>query len=620
MSVMPKLIHPDAPDEWGGSLALAEDRFGAPVAEMVHRVASASDPVDALQQVVEAAAAVTEGAGAVLLLAGSAPGRYRVAALAGDVPAVAGDGVALQDDQLVWSSGAEPNRLVRIEDEPVKKGKRRMQDAVSVPVSLYGAPLGELVALCRRQDAEQAASLRELARLVAPAAAVSRASSVGTELTELSAVVEVGQVLTGLLDMEDVLSYVVYLAESLVGGHAASVALLSEDRSEIFLKNSTGTLRGSEGRSIPVQGSLIGWVVEHGEAVIAPCVSDDPRGYSLGERQGPGVLVPITNNGQILGAFLVSRIEGAPGFSGEHAQMLQKMSAYAAIAITNAETHRRQREVAETLRQQATELELAYSQLSRSQDQLLISEKMAALGRVTAGIAHEINSPLGGVLNSLRAARGFVEEYKSSARDPEITPDDHLAIADDIGNALTTAESAVTKVAQFVKSIKGQTRVGEQQNGEFDPASEVDATVVLLQHQLKHRRVAVYTEMERGHRLSGDQGKFGVVVQNLISNALDAYEDRAGEIWVRLRAENEQLLLSVEDNGCGIPDEIRGKIFDYLFTTKDVGKGTGLGLAMVHNVVTTNFQGQVSLDSEVGRGTTFTLTIPLAAEKADHGA
>lgn len=430
-------------------------------------------------------------------------------------------------------------------------------------------------------------------------------------MTETNAIVEVGQVLTGLLAMDDVLSYVVYLAESLVRGNCATIALLSPDRSELVLKNSTGSLRAAEGDSIPVDKSLMGWVVQHGEPVITNNVSDDSRSFELSTRQGPGLVVPVHINGETIGAFLVARLEDGHPFTEENLDTLQKMAAYAAIAIHNAQLYREQTDAAATLREQATELQGAYSELNRQQEQLIVSEKMAALGRITAGIAHEINSPLGGIMNSLRTARGYVEEYRSSIGDPEITPDDHNSIASDILGALSLAENASAKVAQFVRSIKTQTRPGEGQKTPFDPAAEIEATVLLLHHRLTKDNVAVYQDLDKGLVLTGDQGKFAVVVQNLISNAIDAYEDGHAQIWIKLKAVDAGVCLEVTDKGSGIPEEIKNRIFDYLFTTKDVGKGTGLGLAMVHSVVISDFGGEIELDSEVGRGTTFRLILPL---------
>jgi ligand-binding sensor domain-containing protein/signal transduction histidine kinase len=261
-------------------------------------------------------------------------------------------------------------------------------------------------------------------------------------------------------------------------------------------------------------------------------------------------------------------------------------------------------------------------ELRRSQQQLLVSEKMAALGRLTAGIAHEINSPLGGVLNSLQLARLYVDEYGASLDDREVTAADHRAIADDLAASLTLAEKGTRKVAQFVRSIKAQTRMeGEGQRRDFDPAEELDPTLALMRHELTDRRVALHVESRPGLRLTGDAGKFGLVVRNLVSNAVDSYEGKEGEVWIRLTENGHPggVRLEVEDRGCGIPEEIRSRVFDYLFTTKDVGSGTGLGLSIVHSVVTSEFGGEISVRSEVGRGTTVSVCFPPPAADAQPG-
>lgn len=466
-----------------------------------------------------------------------------------------------------------------------------LASAIHVPVALHAGDLGRIAARPGEPDGgdEAPGALRE-------------------------------QRFTSAPDVDDSLSHVLHMSESLLGGHNAAVALITEDGDNLLLRSGTGSFRAREGTLIPIGGSLVGWVAATGEAATTPSLADDPRAYPWQDRYGPSVVVPLTSGGRVIGALMVTRTEGSPPFGDDSIAILRAVSAYATIAITSAEVHRQQQEVASRLSLQAAELEKAYGELSRSQEQLLVSEKMAALGRVTAGIAHEINSPLAGILNSLRTARSFVEEYRTSVGDPEITADDHLEIADDILAALSVADRATNKVADFVRTIKGQTRAGDGRKSVFDPAAEVDSAVSLLRHELNQRRVAVYTDMERGCSVSGDQSKFGLVIQNLLSNALDAFQDEPGEIWVRVAADESHVRIAVEDNGCGIPEEIRGRIFDYLFTTKDVGKGTGLGLAMVHSVVTSDFRGSVALESEVGAGTTFILSLPLQPAGSEHGS
>lgn len=494
----------------------------------------------------------------------------------------------------------------------MKKPLRTARGALKLSLRARGEDFGHVVLFdAKAPSGDKAQMLDRVLAFGAVILPLSETESLRNRLTETNAIVEVGQVLTGLLAMDDVLSYVVYLAESLVRGNCATIALLSDERDHLVLKNSTGSLRGAEGNHIPVTDSLMGWVVENSEPVVTRNVSDDPRSFQLDTRQGPGLVVPVQINGETIGAFLVARLEDAEPFTPENLETLQRMSSYAAIAIHNAHLYREQTDAAETLREQAGELQEAYSELNRQQDQLIVSEKMAALGRITAGIAHEINSPLGGIMNALRTAKGYVEEYKASAGDPEITAEDHAAIAADILSALGLAENAAAKVAQFVRSIKTQTRPGEGHRTEFDPAAEIDATITLLQHRLKKESVGVYTDLEKDLSLTGDQGKFALIIQNLVVNAIDAYDGEPGEIWVRLSADESRAVVEVEDKGCGIPEELRGRIFDYLFTTKDVGKGTGLGLAMVHSVVTGDFTGEIELESEVGKGTTFRVYLPL---------
>jgi signal transduction histidine kinase len=323
------------------------------------------------------------------------------------------------------------------------------------------------------------------------------------------------------------------------------------------------------------------------------------------------LLVPIELRGTVLGFISPDEPKSGRVPSLEEVQALELFANQAAVAIDNARLYQAEREMTDALRAQRAELEHAYQTLHQSQEQLLVSEKMAALGRITAGIAHEINSPLGGILNSLELARTYAVEYRDSAGDAEVSADDHRAIAGDLMEALSLAEGATRKVAQFVRSIKAQTRPpADAPSSAFDPAREVDATLGLLHHQLRDRKVQMHLETAEGLELDGDPGQFALLVQNLISNAIDAYEGRPGEVWVRLFRHEASVVLEVADRGCGIPEAIRGRIFDYLFTTKEVGRGTGLGLSMAHNIVSGHFRGEITLQSQPGHGTTFRVRLP----------
>jgi signal transduction histidine kinase len=325
------------------------------------------------------------------------------------------------------------------------------------------------------------------------------------------------------------------------------------------------------------------------------------------------LMVPIELRGRVLGVISpdVPRSGRRPGL--DSIQALEVFANQAAIAIENAHLLQAERETSDILKARSDQLEQAYRDLQASQQHLLVSEKMAALGRVTAGIAHEINSPLGGIMNSLQLARDLTHEYERSLGDPDVSADDHRQIADELKQTLALAEQAATRVGQFVRNIKAQTRAqAESHTDTFEVQPETESTMQLLAHLLRERGVRPVLSLQPWLRVRGDASRFALVLQNLVTNAMDAYEDRGGEVHVRASQRDGRVVVEVQDFGAGIPQEIRSRIFDYLFTTKDVGRGTGLGLSIVHSLVTGHFRGEIHVASEVGVGTTFTVVFPLS--------
>lgn len=589
------------------------------LAGIANHVSRGDDVPAARQLVADGAAALVRGESAVLLLRHRERQMLEVAAVSGESLLSVGELIPLEGTL----AGAALSQAHPVSADPLGETERftsadlerRIRRVVAVPLVSSGKGIG-VIAVLNPVDAVGAEDLQLLQSLADEATAVESMRQMGVlrqQISDASMIAEVGRAMTGTLGLEEVLALVGQAAQMLLNGQCAAVGLVGETGESLTLVSATGALRRSQGHSIPLRGSLMGWVVANGEAVITPSVSDDPRSSPDEVRQGPGVVVPLESRGQIRGALMVARREGAPEPLDDHLDALRKLGAYAAIAIDNAQLYQAQRELSVALQAQTRELEQAYADLASSQERLVVSEKMAALGRVTAGIAHEINSPLGSVLNCLQLSLSYASEYHASAGDPEVSADDHRAIAGDLIDSLTLAEGAARRVAQFVRTIKNQTRMGEEAITAFDPSEEVTSTLVLLQHELRNRNVTVQMDAEPDLRIMGDSTKFAVIVQNLLSNAIDALEGE-GEVEIRLRAGETGVRLEVQDHGCGIPEEIRPRIYDYLFTTKDIGQGTGLGLSMVHSIVTSNFKGEVDFRSEVGVGTTFIVTFPASLD------
>jgi signal transduction histidine kinase len=257
-----------------------------------------------------------------------------------------------------------------------------------------------------------------------------------------------------------------------------------------------------------------------------------------------------------------------------------------------------------------TELDRLRRALDASHDTLMASEKMASLGRLAAGVAHEMNTPLAAVRAALAELCKLVSEYQESADDKDVTPDDHREIAREMLDALALAEKASERVAAFVRSIKLQTRdLSAKESRRFNLVSVIRETVLLLSHSLRAANCSVVFEPQNEViEMWGPPGRLIQVVTNLVTNAIDASGTKGGgTIVIRLAHGAGGIELQVQDHGIGIPQAHMGRIFEPMFTSKPVGQGTGLGLTIVRDIVTSDFNATIDVESEEGQGTTFVL-------------
>jgi signal transduction histidine kinase/DNA-binding LacI/PurR family transcriptional regulator len=265
------------------------------------------------------------------------------------------------------------------------------------------------------------------------------------------------------------------------------------------------------------------------------------------------------------------------------------------------------------------DLEGAYQSLQDNQQKLLISEQMASLGRLTAGIAHEMNTPLAAVRVAIKELKDLTEEYQNSIRNPQVLPEDHLAIAADMSKQLKLAEQAAEKSAAFIRGIKAQTLDMKFSNLQlFNAAFAISDALNVLEFAIRKGFCTLVTSLDDSIQLYGDPRKLVQIIINLVMNSIAACQPDGGTITVRLtKSGNEFAELIVEDTGCGIAPEIITKIFDPMFTTKPFGEGTGLGLSIVHELVN-KYQGSIKVNSQKGL-TLFIITLPLKKEESLNG-
>ncbi len=277
------------------------------------------------------------------------------------------------------------------------------------------------------------------------------------------------------------------------------------------------------------------------------------------------------------------------------------------------------RELEDRVTARTAELAQACTTLKCNQETMLRVEKLAAVGRLTAGFAHEMNSPLSAVAAALVETGALVEEYRRSVGDDDVLPEDHHAIAGDMQRSIETAKTATERALGFVRGMRAQTRhAGPASHERFDAVAIVRDALQLLSHAARANRCAIaFHSDEPAVALYGPPSRLAQAVNNLACNAIDAVgEVGGGRLDVHLSRDARGVALSFEDNGAGIPEAVQSRIFEPLYTTKPHGKGTGLGLSIVHEVVTGDFAGEIALTSD-GRGATFTLHLP--AKTAPHG-
>jgi two-component system, NtrC family, sensor kinase len=278
-------------------------------------------------------------------------------------------------------------------------------------------------------------------------------------------------------------------------------------------------------------------------------------------------------------------------------------------ALAGREAAETRAAMAEKLVQANQDLEESNRKLKETQAQLIQNEKMASLGQLVAGIAHEINNPLAFVVNNL-----FVAESGLDSLAPEIEPHLSEPLLRKLRKArdrLGEMREGLTRVKELVLDLRTFSRLDEGEFKTVDIVEAMDTVLLLLKHKM-NSRIQVEKRYGPSRLLHCSAGRINQVLMNLTANAVDAIAGN-GRIVITTGQTPQVFTISIRDTGAGIPESIRGKIFDPFFTTKPVGQGTGLGLAISYGIVQ-DHGGSIEVQSEEGLGTEFIVKIPLDLE------
>ena len=280
------------------------------------------------------------------------------------------------------------------------------------------------------------------------------------------------------------------------------------------------------------------------------------------------------------------------------------------------------------LKKSRDELQVAYSKLQQAQSQLLQSEKLASIGQLAAGVAHEINNPIGYVYSNLGSLQKYLDElftivdayekveplleqHQDAMTSIRAMKDkaDMGFLKEDVAALMSESREGITRVKKIVQNLKDFSHAGSDEEWQWtDLHQGLDSTLNIVWNEIKYK-ADVNKEYGEIPEVECLPSQLNQVFMNLLVNASYAIEER-GAITIRTGKEDAQVWIEVADTGKGIAPEHLSKIFDPFFTTKPVGKGTGLGLSVSYSIIQTH-HGNINVTSEVGKGTTFRITLPV---------
>lgn len=312
---------------------------------------------------------------------------------------------------------------------------------------------------------------------------------------------------------------------------------------------------------------------------------------------------------------------------------------------TNQALDVRVQERTSELFQEKERAEHAFHELQHIQLQLIQSEKMSALGNLVAGVAHEINNPLGFLAGNLRPAKDYIQDLfglidlyqeKYPTPDPDICAQteaiDLEYLREDLPKLISSMQEGVNRLKHISTSLRIFSRTDTDRPVSFNIHQGLDSTLLILKHRLLANEIRPEIEVVKAYSdlptIKCYAGQLNQVFLNLLANAIDALEaspqehsfetlqankanPRRIKICTKLSENGQRAVISIADNGPGMTAEVKARIFDQSFTTKEVGKGTGLGLAIARQIVVEKHRGSLYCDSQVGRGAEFVIELNL---------
>ena len=461
-------------------------------------------------------------------------------------------------------------------------------------------------------------------------------------VVDLPTVIKASQALSSEIKLDQLLTTLMQVVVKNAGAQSGALILNEEGnwRINIHCTNREDCLL----QSIPVEESevipltLINYVKRTKETVIFDDASNQPRfasdPYMIQHQPQSLLCTPISERGKMIGILYLENNLATGVFTSDRVAILNILCSQAAISLQNARLYQQSQEYAQ-------KLELYLSDLKQMQLQLVQNEKMSALGNLVAGVAHEINNPVGFIAGNLQPAQEYVGDlfnlidlYQEKLPNPgreietEIEDMDLEYLREDLPKLIGSMQEGVDRIRNISTSLRTFSRADSDRPVSFNIHDGIESTLLILKHRLKASefRPAIEVVKDYGNLplVKCFPGQLNQVFMNVLANAIDALEEsnkglgfseikaRPNQITVQtvMSESQNQVLIRIKDNGVGMSNSVKENIFNHLFTTKPVGQGTGLGLSIAHQIVVEKHGGTLTVNSSLGQGSEFVICIP----------